>query len=258
MPTLGNLENMALFALQAPGTNFTTGVPNWSTLTNPQFSQSVIDYYLNEGYRALLRDTADFAPAVVTQVFPSASTAYSYGIPYAAPTIATSIASSVTAGTQTVTPASMANITLAQSLLIDSANPALTEVVLVTAVTSTTFTATFANSHGTGALVANVVMPAVSKVQRVFYAPQGQNYTREYIRGQQLISWDKFQHLYTGQGYLQKYGFATIPVACAVSPTRSTIQFYPGSASAGDAISITYTPMLTTGAYIGAPLANAS
>jgi hypothetical protein len=49
------------------------------------------------------------------------------------------------AGAATITPASMANISVGTSLLVDTG--ASQETVVVTAVTATTFTATFANTH---------------------------------------------------------------------------------------------------------------
>jgi hypothetical protein len=56
----------------------------------------------------------------------------------------TSTAVSV-AGSTTITPGAMTNINVGTQLLVDSAGNA--ETVVVTAVTSTTFTATFANTH---------------------------------------------------------------------------------------------------------------
>jgi hypothetical protein len=136
MPNLGNLENMALFVLQQPGANFSAGVPNWASLTNPQYSQQVLDFYINEGYKQLLRDTNDFAPFLVTQTFPSAANAYQYALPYVNPAIATSATAAISAGAQTVTPTSMTNIVLGCQVLVDTANPTLTETVTVTALSS--------------------------------------------------------------------------------------------------------------------------
>jgi len=61
--------------------------------------------------------------------------------------VSTTVSASVSPGTQTVTPASMANINVGTPLLIDDAHTGLEEVVTVTAITSSTFTATFVNSH---------------------------------------------------------------------------------------------------------------
>lgn len=58
----------------------------------------------------------------------------------------TNSASTVTAGSFTVTPASMANIVVG-SQLVFSGGTGATETVTVSAVTPTTFTATFANGH---------------------------------------------------------------------------------------------------------------
>ena len=78
---------------------------------------------------------------------------------------ATSIAGSITAGERTVTPASMYGI-YAQNLATDPLYPGTTlsidkgqnrELVTVTAVTATTFTATFAKNHSAGALVRGAI-----------------------------------------------------------------------------------------------------
>ena len=73
-------------------------------------------------------------------------------------TVGTAIASavftsypvSIAAGSRTITPVSMVGITAATPLLIDSLVSGLQEVVTPSAVTATTFTATFANAHTAG------------------------------------------------------------------------------------------------------------
>lgn len=65
--------------------------------------------------------------------------------------INTSVAASISAGAQVVTPASMAGIGVGANLIINSS--AASERIAVTAVTATTFTATFASAHNAGALV---------------------------------------------------------------------------------------------------------
>jgi hypothetical protein len=64
----------------------------------------------------------------------------------------TSISAAIAAGTQIVTPGSMANIAVGTSLNIDTGSNQ--ETVTVTATTATTFTATFTKGHGTGTWVA--------------------------------------------------------------------------------------------------------
>ncbi|HTS26320.1 MAG TPA: hypothetical protein VMH81_10640 [Bryobacteraceae bacterium] len=63
-------------------------------------------------------------------------------------TLTTAITS---AGTHAVTPSSMAGIVVGKTLAIDTGN--LFETVLVTAVTATTFTATFSNKHAAGVTI---------------------------------------------------------------------------------------------------------
>jgi hypothetical protein len=69
-----------------------------------------------------------------------------------------SIAASIASGTQTVTPASMTGIFKGTRLWIDS-SAAVEELVTVTAITATTFTAVFANVHASGASI----LPGMSK-----------------------------------------------------------------------------------------------
>lgn len=63
----------------------------------------------------------------------------------AAYAINTTVASSVATGSHAVTPASMVGITTSTQLVIDSGS--LQEIVTPSAITATTFTATFANAH---------------------------------------------------------------------------------------------------------------
>lgn len=69
----------------------------------------------------------------------------------------TTFSSGISSGSQVVTPASMANIFVGQSLIINQGG-STRERVTVTAVSATTFTAVFANSHSGGeAIEADVV-----------------------------------------------------------------------------------------------------
>jgi Phage gp6-like head-tail connector protein len=67
----------------------------------------------------------------------------------------TTVTAAVAAGAQTVTPASMAGISVGQLLTVDPDTP-VAEKVTVTAATSTTFTATFANAHTGGWTINNI------------------------------------------------------------------------------------------------------
>jgi hypothetical protein len=60
---------------------------------------------------------------------------------------ATTVVASLSAGTQTVTPVSIAGIIVGGSLTAVNADGTSGEVVMVTAITATTFTAVFTNSH---------------------------------------------------------------------------------------------------------------
>lgn len=61
--------------------------------------------------------------------------------------INTTLGTNIAAGTQTVTPASMARIYVGQRLFIDQGSVTVGESVLVTAITATTFTAVFVFAH---------------------------------------------------------------------------------------------------------------
>src|SRR2546430_1988856 len=71
----------------------------------------------------------------------------------------TTIALAITANAapQAVTPASMTSITVGALLAIDTGNPALTEVVEVSAAPGPTFSAIFNNSHGTSINIALMI-----------------------------------------------------------------------------------------------------
>lgn len=74
--------------------------------------------------------------------------------------INTTLGTNIAAGTRTVTPASMSRIYVGQRLFIDQGSVTIAESVIVTAITSTTFTAVFAFAHITTSTVnAHVVYP---------------------------------------------------------------------------------------------------
>jgi hypothetical protein len=77
---------------------------------------------------------------------------------------ATTIPQAVPIGTETVTPASMENIVKGSVLQVD-ASLTTAEYVNVTSVTSTTFTATFANAHNAGATV-SIIYQVLARVDQ--------------------------------------------------------------------------------------------
>jgi hypothetical protein len=61
MPSLGDIENTILMMLSEPGANFVLGQgPSWSSLTNPQYSQALLDYFINLAYKRVASDLADY------------------------------------------------------------------------------------------------------------------------------------------------------------------------------------------------------
>lgn len=83
---LGDLSNTILVLLQQPGAAYTVGGgtvtgPSWSSLTNPQFSQGLVEFALNEGYKVLMGDIEDLELALVSYVTPSIATTFKYALP---------------------------------------------------------------------------------------------------------------------------------------------------------------------------------
>lgn len=121
-----------------------------------------------------------------------------------------------------------------------------------------TYTATIASvsQQSDYTLPLNAGDPNIQRLCRVYYQPQGQAYTQELEPGVRLVSWKKFQ-AQCGAGYLRPFTCGTIPDYVAVYPDRTKLSFYPGTANAGDTITIEYVPYLTAGTSV-APLANAT
>lgn len=99
--------------------------------------------------------------------------------------------------------------------------------------------------------------PAIVKVRRVFYSPLGLNYTLEFIPGLRLVSWAQFQK-YTGSGYLRNASYGVQPDVATIRPERGKLAFYPGSAQAGDTITLEYACIPTAGAAGCPTLVNAA
>lgn len=70
-----------LLQLQQPGAN-PGGAPNWGGLTNPSFSQAVVDFAINRAYERLMMDVADLE--LYSQVLSITSVANTYQYPLAA------------------------------------------------------------------------------------------------------------------------------------------------------------------------------
>jgi hypothetical protein len=99
-------------------------------------------------------------------------------------------------------------------------------------------------------------LTSIAMVIRVSYQPVGLNYEYEFQQGVNLLSWDEYQKM-TGYGYYQQLSFGVQPRVCSVSPERTQLYFYPGSAQSGDNIRLRYAPLPTAGS--GMPLlANAT
>lgn len=91
--------------------------------------------------------------------------------------------------------------------------------------------------------------PPIHRLARLFYAPQGLNYNLEFEPGVRMVPWKEFQR-FTSSGYLENASFGTQPEICSVSPDRQTIWFYPGTANAGDVVTLLYIPIPTAGTQV--------
>jgi len=108
----------------------TTGATFTADFDNPHGSTDTVVRIYSGDYNAWLK---------VTGLRVATSTAYM---------VNTTVSSAISSGSQVVTPASMANIYVGQKLVVDGTGIGDNgEMVTVTAITSTTFTAVFATSH---------------------------------------------------------------------------------------------------------------
>ncbi len=171
--TLGDLENAVLTELQQPNASFVGGNPTWAS--NQQFSQGLVDFWINQAYIKVLGDLEDLELVTVTFTMPSLTLTSVYPIPAAG-------------------------------------------------------------------------YAPISHVTHVQYQPFGLPYKWEYRPGQTLISWREYQDKWTNQGYLAPYAYGTQPIVCTVDPLLANLYFYPGSARAGDTITVWYAPLPANGA----------
>lgn len=95
------------------------------------------------------------------------------------PVVSTTLGTVVTAGTHTVTPGSMLSIFAGAQLIVGTG--VTEEVITVTAVTTTTFTATFANAHAASDAVIGATFP-VGEDNNPFF---GQNEILTYLSNAQ-------------------------------------------------------------------------
>jgi hypothetical protein len=254
---LQQMESDLLAVLQQPGSAF-PGPPTWASLTNPQYAQGIIDYYLNRGYIRLMSDMCDWDLYLVRAAWPSIAMQAYYPIaPIATITAApTTLGTTTTPGSQVVvTPPSLVGITQGCGLILNPGN-ATQEVVFVTNVSSphvTLFQLNF--PHASTEVLRGVVYPTVRQVRRFYYAPQALLYQQEYIPGGDLIGWNEFQR-YTDKGFLTPFSYATQPGKAAVTPNRQFLAVFSAPAQSGDGILMDYCALPTAGADIVPTLVN--
>lgn len=127
-------------------------------------------------------------------------------------------------GSVTITPAAMTNIFLGTQLLVDTGASA--ETVVVTAVTSTTFTATFANTHSStwnvvSAPLASVAYTTTSSATTV-------------VAGVNTVTPASMASIYVGSqlNFSGGTGSAETVVVTSVTPTTFTATFVNGHSGA--------------------------
>lgn len=84
--TLGDLSNLVLIELQQSGAQFATGGatapgPNWAGVQNPQYSQGLVEFAVNEGYKKMMGDIEMLELALIDYTFLSTTTTYIYPFP---------------------------------------------------------------------------------------------------------------------------------------------------------------------------------
>ncbi len=95
-------------------------------------------------------------------------------------------------------------------------------------------------------VTAGLPNPPCAEVRRLFYSPVGFPFTLEHEPSVRMLPWKEFQR-YTAAGYLQPASFGPYPEICSITPDRKYLQFYPGSANAGDTIAVEYSCVPTAG-----------
>lgn len=84
--TLGDLSNLVLIELQQAGAQFATGGatssgPAWAAQNNPQYSQGLVEFCINEGYKKMMGDIEMLELALEQYTFSSIQQTYIYPFP---------------------------------------------------------------------------------------------------------------------------------------------------------------------------------
>jgi hypothetical protein len=84
--TLGDISNLILTHLQQGGAQFATGGatapgPNWAGSTNPQYSQGLIEFCINEGYKKVMGDLDDIELFLTSYTTSSIAQTFIYPFP---------------------------------------------------------------------------------------------------------------------------------------------------------------------------------
>ncbi len=111
--------------------------------------------------------------------------------------------------------------------------------------------ALIANAYGgnTGTNISPTPNPPVAEVRRLFYTPAGLGYTLEFEPKVRMLPWKEFQR-YTAAGYLNPFSYGVQPEVCSITPDRTQIAFYPGTANAGDLVEVQYSTVPTAGTLV--------
>lgn len=253
----------------------------------PRFDQGLIDNAVNRSVAKIISRVNDLQIVNFSYTFTSTAQVYGYAVPggsvaqgqlvFTGNPAGAGVTLTITIGATTITYATQSTDTsLAQlvSHLISAINasaavtggtivqvsiaPNTANTLIITAAASglagNSIALTGSSTSGTIVVTPSAATliggtasnPLIQQIRRVFYQPVGMNYRREKMPGARLLPWDEFQQLTAG-GWLKPFSFAMEPDYCSLSPSRDTLEFFPGPASTGDLITLEYVPQMTTG-----------
>lgn len=219
----GTLQNAVLANLQQSElVNFGAGFPNWSAVsdpTAPPITQDYLVFNINRAYAKAIQDLADVQLSLYRLVYPSLANTSDYPLPPLQPPQYGTLGGSVLGTFQ-----------------LNSEQPPESAI--------------WGQAQWGNFLWGTIVgAPRIQRITRIIYSPVGQSWSQDMEGGVRLVSWQEFQRK-TAFGYLRPFTYGIMPDYAAMSPDRTVLSFFPGSASAGDSIGIEYIPELTPGTNV--------
>jgi hypothetical protein len=78
---LADLQNEILSTLQQTQLVNFGGTPNWASVTNPEFDEPTVNYWINRAYLKVMRNVSDIDVAMFSCTFPSVANGIFYALP---------------------------------------------------------------------------------------------------------------------------------------------------------------------------------